>query len=482
MNPKNKVNIKWNDKTIEANEGDNLLKTALDAGIDVGHYCYHSGLSVAGVCRMCMVEEDGNPRLFPSCNATVKNGMKITNTSEKVKEAAKWNLQYHLINHPLDCPVCDQAGECGLQDNYMELGLYDSSMTDAKVHKPKVQDIGRGVMLDAERCILCTRCTRFTDEVTGSYELGIVNRGDRSELISHEPLKNNYAQNLVDICPVGALTSSSFRFQQRVWLLDEVGTTCIGCETGCSITVSQNKTGSYRVRPRFDEKVNGHWMCDEGRGIYEHVSSPYRLQSCMKKEDDLFLPIKLEKLQEELSDREHKFILNSYFTNEELEEFFNVERKSTDVSLMNFPDQGEAFDGILLRSQKNPNYLGTVNKFQKLNIDDSQSGLDSFLTDLNSTNDIIFLAIPEIIVDEDYFLTLIEKIPKHITKVAFSSSEKFPNAKEFDYLLPIPTFLEKNGTYLNYSSERRALKKGLSYGESQYEIGFYSKLLQGWRK
>ena len=285
-----KVKITWNGKEIEADKGSNLLKAALDNGIEVAHYCYHSGLSVAGVCRMCMVEQDGVPRPFPSCNATCNDGMVVRNDTPKIVTAVENTLKFHLVNHPLDCPVCDQAGECGLQDYYMKHGQYDSQMVDKKVHKDKVQDIGKNVMLDAERCILCSRCTRFTEEVTGTYELGILNRGDHAEITVNENLKNDYAQNLVDICPVGALTSKDFRFKQRVWFLEDVKTTCIGCEVGCSVKVSQNKNGSYRVKPVFDEAVNGHWMCDDGRNIYKHVSSPTRLQNASENMNGLFVP------------------------------------------------------------------------------------------------------------------------------------------------------------------------------------------------
>jgi NADH-quinone oxidoreductase subunit G len=140
--PKEKVKFLWNDKEIEAKPGSNLLKAALDNKIDVAHYCYHPGLSIAGVCRMCMVEQEGVPRPFPACNATVSEGIKVRNDSAQIKAAVEWTLQLHLVNHPLDCPICDQAGECGLQDYYMKHGVYDSSMIDKKVHKDKVQDIG----------------------------------------------------------------------------------------------------------------------------------------------------------------------------------------------------------------------------------------------------------------------------------------------------------------------------------------------------
>src|SRR5690606_19395436 len=142
---------------------------------DIAHYCWHPGLSIAGVCRMCMVKIEGNPRLQIACNTTITEGMIVNNTDEAVKDAVKWTLEYHLINHPLDCPICDQAGECGLQEYYMKHGKYTPAMSERKVKKRKVVSLGPTVMLDTERCILCSRCVRFTDEVTKTYELGIYN-------------------------------------------------------------------------------------------------------------------------------------------------------------------------------------------------------------------------------------------------------------------------------------------------------------------
>ena len=162
-----------NGKEIEVKEGTSIIQAMADNGQKIAHYCWHPGLSVAGVCRLCMVEVEGNPRLQIACNTAVTEGMKINNTSEKVKEAVKWGLDFHLINHPWDCPNCDQAGECGLQDQYMEYGAYNSEMAEHKVKKSKVVDLGERVVLDSERCILCSRCVRFTDEVTGSRELGL---------------------------------------------------------------------------------------------------------------------------------------------------------------------------------------------------------------------------------------------------------------------------------------------------------------------
>ena len=470
-----KVKITWNGKEIEAVKGSNLLQAALDNGQEVAHYCYHAGLSIAGVCRMCMVEQDGSPRAFPACNATCGEGMVIRNDTPRIKAAVEATLQFHLLNHPLDCPVCDQAGECGLQDYYMKHGRYDSQMIDKKVHKVKVQDIGKNVMLDAERCILCTRCTRFTEEVTKTNELGILNRGDHAEITVNENLKNDYAQNLVDICPVGALTSKDFRFKQRVWFLEDVFTTCIGCETGCSVKVSQNKNGAYRVKPVFDETVNGHWMCDDGRTIYKHVSSPTRLQNASENMNGLFVPVDESKVIDLIKGRKSKFILSTSLTNLEYERFFaSIKGSSSEVALYTLPKQGPDFDGILRRGDKNANLRGAQAAFKAAGFDSTQEGLDKTLGNIGSS-DVVYIVVPEILYNEDHFNTLLTKIEKAATRIALTPGETLSSMKVFNYLLPVPSFLEKEGEIINYQGTLRKLNAGLSYGETTKDISYHGK-------
>lgn len=470
-----KVKITWNGKQIEAVKGSNLLQAALDNGEQVAHYCYHAGLSIAGVCRMCMVEQDGVPRPYPSCNATCADGMVVRNDTPKIKAAVEATLQFHLVNHPLDCPVCDQAGECGLQDYYMKYGKYDSQMIDKKVHKEKVQDIGKNVMLDAERCILCSRCTRFTAEVTKTNELGILNRGDHAEITVNENLKNDYAQNLVDICPVGALTSKDFRFKQRVWFLEEVHTTCIGCETGCSVKVSQNKNGSYRVKPVFDESVNGHWMCDDGRNIYKHVSSPTRLQNASENLNGLFVPADESKIVELVKGKKAKFILSTSLTNQEYANFFaSIKGSKAEVALYTLPTVGAEFDGILKRGDKNANLRGAAKAFETAGFDHSQAGLDKMLNSISSS-DIVYVVVPEIIYNEDHFNTLLKKVEKASTRIALTPGETLSTMKMFNYLLPVPSFLEKEGDIVNFQGNNRKLAAGLSYGETTKDISYYGK-------
>ena len=281
-------------KEIEVEAGTNLIEAARRLGIEVPHYCYHPGLSIAGQCRLCMVDIEKAPRPTIACNTQAADGMVVHTQTDRVKETRRSMMEFHLINHPLDCPVCDQAGECWLQIYYMKHGLYEPRMTDEKVHKPKAVPLGPHVMLDAERCILCSRCVRFCDEITGTGELGIFNRGDHSEigLFPGQDLENNYSGNVVDICPVGALTDRDFRFQVRVWYLDTTKSICTGCARGCNIDVHVNRKRPHhaegrrvaRLKPRFNAAVNAWWICDVGRYGFHHVDDPSRVTTAQRRD------------------------------------------------------------------------------------------------------------------------------------------------------------------------------------------------------
>ena len=274
-------------KEIEVAPGTNLIEAAHQAGIEVPHYCYHPGLSIAGQCRLCMVDIEKVPRPQIGCNTAAADGMVVHTQTERVLETRKSIMEFHLINHPLDCPVCDQAGECWLQIYYMKHGLYDPRMVDEKVHKPKAVPLGPHVILDAERCILCSRCVRFCDEVTRTGELGIFNRGDHSEigLFPGTALENKYSGNVIDICPVGALTDRDFRFQVRVWYLDTTRSVCPGCARGCNIEIHTNRHRTHhnrgrrvaRIKPRFNADVNRWWICDAGRYGFRWIDDDSRL-------------------------------------------------------------------------------------------------------------------------------------------------------------------------------------------------------------
>ncbi|WP_084417526.1 2Fe-2S iron-sulfur cluster-binding protein [Chrysiogenes arsenatis] len=260
---------------LQVEEGKNLIDALSAVGIHIPHFCYHPALGFDGNCRMCLVEVEGARGPQIACNTPVKEGMKVSLSSESSMNLRRKVLEFELINHPLDCPICDQAGECKLQDYYMEAGLSKSRMEVEKVAKEKNLDFGCGVVHDQERCVLCARCVRFLRKYTKTAELGIVNRCDKAKVTTfpEKPINNRYALNVVDICPVGAMTSRDFRFKQRVWFMSSEKSVCHGCAKGCSIYVDHNQEKYkaervYRFRPRENAQVNGHFMCDAGRLSY----------------------------------------------------------------------------------------------------------------------------------------------------------------------------------------------------------------------
>jgi NADH-quinone oxidoreductase subunit G len=364
-------------KEVEVPAGTNLIEAARAAGVEVPHYCYHPALSVAGQCRLCMVDIEKAPRPTIACNTPVADGMVVHTETDRVKETRRSMMEFHLVNHPLDCPVCDQAGECWLQIYYMKHGLYDPRMTDEKVHKPKALPIGPHVMLDAERCILCSRCVRFCDEITGTGELGIFNRGDHSEigLFPGHDLANKYSGNVVDICPVGALTDRDFRFQVRVWYLDTTRSICPGCARGCNIDVHVSRRRPHhnggkrvaRLKPRFNVDVNRWWICDDGRYGFEFVDAPTRLGMPLSRGTDGAREITWEEALAEVAARLARYrsdeigiLASPRMSNEDL---FALKALASRLGVTRLafavpPATPGDEDTLLIRSDKNPNSRG----------------------------------------------------------------------------------------------------------------------------
>lgn len=301
-------------KKIECREGIPVLQAALEAGWDVPHYCYHPGLTVVASCRLCLMEMkmphpqtkemDWVPKLFPSCQTPVKEGMEVRFDAQRVADNSRHVMEYYLINHPLDCPVCDKAGECYLQDYTETVGPANSRMVEEKQKNPK-KDIGSKTLLYQDRCVLCSRCVRFAQEVAGTGELAVVNRGNRSEIdvFPGLPLENPLQGNVVDLCPVGALLSKDFLFKQRVWLLEETPSVCNLCSRGCTTRVDHNEEGLHRVRPRFNEKVNEWWICDIGRFDWKYVNRADRLTTPQQRRGSALEPARWEELVGVLHDR-----------------------------------------------------------------------------------------------------------------------------------------------------------------------------------
>jgi NADH-quinone oxidoreductase subunit G len=360
-----------------------MIQACHAAKLDVPHYCYHPKLPVAGNCRMCLVEfgtpamgPDRKPLLNPdgtvkiaksprpaiACATPISPGMEIYTNTAGVTEMRKAVLEFLLINHPLDCPICDQAGECKLQEYSVDYGQSQSRFAEPKVHKPKRVDLGPRIVLDDERCILCSRCVRFTKDIVGDDALGFVNRGSYNTLTHYpgKPFDNNYTLNTVDICPVGALTSKDFRFKMRVWFLKETKSICTSCGTGCNIVIGSREEKVYRYEPRENNAVNSSWMCDYGRLNYKWIGHEDRLHEVKVNGATSSWATAIREISQKLSSAPKGSIAiigSARQTNEELYLLKKLADKFGAIT-DSVPRRGEG-DTLLLNPDRNPNTVGS---------------------------------------------------------------------------------------------------------------------------
>ena len=367
-------------------KGTRVIEACKTAGKFIPHYCYHPRLTSPGNCRMCLVEmgapkmdaqrkpiigPDGKPEIawIPrpqiSCAQDVSEGMAVRTDSTMAVESRKGVMEFLLINHPLDCPICDQAGECKLQEFSVDYGNAGSRFLERKVKKPKAVELGPRVLLDAERCILCTRCIRFMKEVANDDVLGIVDRGTFNSIACHPDriLDHNYSLNTVDICPVGALTSRDFRFKMRVWFLKETATIDVNCGTGSNIMVGSRENVIYRITPRDNDNVNGPWLPDSHRLNFKYVNDPARLTAPkVRSQVSDAIPSWAQAINlavEALRRNEGKVavLASARATNEEL---FLVKRliNALGAKIWDVLPRSGAPDGLLIAEDRNPNTTG----------------------------------------------------------------------------------------------------------------------------
>jgi len=371
-----------NGKEVTVDKGTTVLNAAKKAGIDIPVFCYHDGLSISANCRMCLVEAEMNGRKFrnpvPACHTMASDGMVIETENDKIKDIRKGVLEFLLLNHPIDCPICDKAGECMLQDQYIGYSGEESRLEHPKVHKVKATSIGKHVMLDSERCILCSRCVRFTAEITKTDEMMIFNRSNHAEIgvFPDAPLDNDYSLCVTDICPVGALTSKDFRFKKRTWFLSEAKSICTKCSKGCNISLESDNGELYRVKPLKNLDVNQYWMCDEGRTLTKEINES-RLVAPIFNKEELSLKEGLNKLKDLLTtykknkvgviisasnSTENTFAIKHFF-----KDFLGVES-----FYMLAKKDGEG-DDLLKQVDKNPNRRGVklalANNYKEMDVD-----------------------------------------------------------------------------------------------------------------
>jgi len=322
------VKINVNGVEIQSEPNKLLIEACEDSGIHIPRFCWHKRLDPVGMCRMCLVEIE-TPRgkmLVPSCTTNVTEDMVVDTESETVKKAQEGVLEFLLINHPLDCPICDKAGECPLQDQTMAYGPGESRFIEEKRHFEKPINISEIILLDRERCILCARCTRFSDEISGDPLIEFIQRGNKTQVntFPNEPFKSYFSGNTVQICPVGALTSTSYRFKARPWDLKSTTSTCTGCSVGCTIELNSSQNKMLRILGVDNEEVNQGWLCDKGRYNFEYLNSKNRILNPLIRQNDSFSETGFQEIYSYIKNnvieqsKKVKFLMGTNISNEDM--------------------------------------------------------------------------------------------------------------------------------------------------------------------
>ena len=450
-------------RQIESAEGSTVIQAAEKLGIFIPRYCYHPGLSIAGNCRICLVEVEKNPKLQIACNTPVTAGMVVHTKSAAAEDGRRAVLEFLLANHPLDCPVCDQSGECDLQNFYMNFGLYDPRFREQKVKKKKAVAIGPHVMLDQERCILCSRCVRFTDEISKTGEFGIFDRGDTAQvgLYPGERLDNPYSANVVDICPVGALTEQDFRFKARVWYLSSAPTVCNGCAQGCNVDIHyvldrphlNDGARLLRVKPRYNADVNQWWMCDEGRYGVGWIDKGRLTKVRHQGADSTWegglaaIGAALERVRQNKTGSRLGVIASTQLTNEELFLIREIFQETLGARVTaSVPTRPGYSDDFLIKADKNPNSLGAA----LLGL----SGPGAPTTAASIVDEALEGRIEALWVFGHDLTTFfdekkIQELSRKLALFVFSGTNENPTASWSHWALPTAAYLEKDGTFVN---------------------------------
>jgi NADH-quinone oxidoreductase subunit G len=470
------VTITLNGKEVEVPNGINAVEAAALHGSEVPHYCYHPKLSVAGNCRMCLVEmgtpmrdratgdpileEDGNPKIgwvpkpVIGCATNVSPGMHLRTESDLVNECREGIMEFLLVNHPLDCPICDQAGECRLQEFATDYGRGFSRYIERKNVKPKRTRLGPRVTLDDERCILCSRCIRFSQEVAKDDVLGFVDRGSFSTLTCFpgKELSNNYSLNTVDICPVGALTSTDFRFKMRVWFLKETKSICPESSAGCNTTVSSREGVIQRITPRRNDLVNDTWMTDSGRELYKNVRSENRILRPSVDKSDLPLNEAIDRSIQCLSGKRIGVVASCHSTIEEqILSKILADRTGAQIFIRgHFGDD----DGILLSADRSPNLRGTL-----------VTGLtDTYPNDnLKALNDVLSRGELDslLVINEDLFESGVSEENLGKVSIVYLGTHTNQSSALAEVVLPSLTSFEKSGSFINRSFIAQAFEQAI---------------------
>lgn len=456
-------------REIEFNPGQTIIEAAAKHGIDIPHFCWHPSLSVSGNCRMCLVEIAKMPKLMIACSTVAAEGMVVHSQSQKVIEARNAVMEFFLINHPLDCPICDEAGECKLQDYAYQHGTGESRFVEEKIHKDKRVPLGPYVLFDAERCISCSRCIRFCDEIAKESQLTFIKRGDRVTIVTYpgKQLDNPYSLNTTDICPVGALTNRDFRFRARVWDMSATKSVCVGCARGCNSEIWVRNNEILRITPRFNEGVNSYWMCDHGRvNTYKFINAGDRVDGPQIRKDGILVKIHWDEALAEAARQirlfkpdQIAFIASAFATCEDnfvLKQFANTVVNSKNLDFLRHEDPSFE-DDILRKADVTPNTKGC----ELLEIEPLRSGLsfEEIVTAIKQKKikavylieDDVISALPEL---EEVFAEL-DLLIVHSTNFNRTTSIA-------DIVFPAATYAEKNGTFVNFQGRAQRIRPAVA--------------------
>ena len=466
-------------KVFDVEAGTTIIKAASSNGIEIPHFCWHPALPISGNCRMCLVEIENMPKLMIACHTIVTDNMVVSTNSEKVIKARQTILEFLLINHPLDCPICDEAGQCKLQDYTMKYSLGNSRFEEVKNEKYKRHKIGPFIFYDAERCISCARCIRFCYEVAKSTQLTFANRGDRVSVQTFpgQLLDNPYSMNTIDGCPVGALTSADFRFKARVWEMSFTDSICIGCSRGCNIKIGVRNNEILRLEPRENLNVNKYWMCDKGRlESCKHITTDTRVEYPLVKRDEKlvraswdesiaqvvsllknYLPDEIYALCSAYSSVEDNYVFKKFFI-----DTLHIRQ----INYIPHIDPNDE-DSILVRADKTPNQRG----LQELGIRPITEGDNlSSIIELIKEKKIKLLYI----MDDDLFsLPQLAEVSDYLDIIIVHSLNKNETTKIANIILPCSSFAEINGTFVNFEGRIQRVLPALSTLDRERTMDFY---------
>ncbi|HKV53982.1 MAG TPA: molybdopterin-dependent oxidoreductase [Candidatus Binataceae bacterium] len=453
---------------IEAREGEPLLQAMLDAGLDIPHYCYHPKLSIDGSCRLCQVRIEGVPKLQISCNTPVRDGMVVHLADPEVALARRGVEELLLLNHPLDCPICDKAGECWLQNYAMRYGSRFARTREPRRKHEKRIDIGERMLLDQERCILCRRCVRFCREISKTGELAVFNIGDSSVLdIYDRRLDNDYSMCTADVCPVGALETKDFHHKIRVWFLEDTASVCPGCSNGCNIMVSTYRNRIWRLYPRRNDAVNDTWMCDAGRLNYGFVMDPARLRAPLVAREGRLMEsgweagiehaaAELDGFRKRHGGKALGALVSPHLTNEENYRFGELMRALGAGRFAMAVRRGKS-DDFLIKPEKAANVRGVRELGLVSGTDD---GLDALLSACESGE------VKGLYVCGDDLLESVDasRLTPILDRLELLVVQNLKPARLFakaTAIFPSTTFAEKDGTFTNHAGRVQRIRKAI---------------------